>query len=133
MGTKVNQKINLTSAMGQRLLAVRNAANLSQFKVATACDVSTNTVVRYEKGTRLPPLDFMEAFIARTGANPLYLCLGEGPVLGPYDAPEGLSEEEKVILQLIRHLSPAAKDDLLAMLEGTLAKDIHEKFSLLRR
>jgi transcriptional regulator with XRE-family HTH domain len=58
------------TTLGQRLLAIRTEANLTQQAFAEAIGVTRQTVTRWETGTRSPDLLQLEAIAAAIEKTP---------------------------------------------------------------
>ena len=76
----------MTKRIGSRLFELRQAAELSQERLAAAAELSTNYISLIEKGQRLPSLETLSR-LARVLGVPVTAFLEE-------DAPEGTLERE---------------------------------------
>jgi transcriptional regulator with XRE-family HTH domain len=63
-----------------RLLAVRRQNNLTQKKLAEALKVSETTIIHYEKGTRLPSINFVDKLVEKLDCDPTWLITGKKAV-----------------------------------------------------
>ena len=68
-----------------RLKKLRGAVNQAEF--AETLGISTKTLSRYELGSSLPDLGFLDKVCAITGVDPKWLMFGEGSGPAGYDGP----------------------------------------------
>lgn len=65
-------------ALGQRLIAVRNALGINRKNFASALSFTPRIIRLYEKGEAKPGFEFFSQMIECFGVNPLYLLTGKG-------------------------------------------------------
>lgn len=68
--TGMAKKSSATETFPQRLLAIRQAAGLSQSALAAACGINERTVRAYERGEQTPPLSTLDALARALKINP---------------------------------------------------------------
>ncbi len=101
---------------GRRLRKVRNAARWTQAHAAGVVGVSEKTwrCWESEKDESLPRIDQVAAFCIASGANPVWLLLGEGEMFREASAPD--------LATRLAALPPAPREALLTLLEALEAK-----------
>jgi transcriptional regulator with XRE-family HTH domain len=68
----------INQAMGRRLLAVREAAQLSQAYFAVALDLSPRAYANYERGEREAPVALLRNLLRVYAVDPAWLLDGPG-------------------------------------------------------
>lgn len=94
---------------GERLKEERKRLKLSQTELAELAQVTKQSVFAYEKGNRKPDAAFLEA-AANAGMDMSYLFTGERSGVDP------VSAEDRRLLDLFRHATPAMRQAALVLL-----------------
>jgi transcriptional regulator with XRE-family HTH domain len=111
--------------IGERLKLVRTRLGLTQAELAKALGVSRFAVIKWEKGERDVPSSIYEVLGKQFGVNLNWLLTGEGePFIATPKDPvkkkdlyEGLSQEDRELLELIKNLPPKDKDLVIQLLK----------------
>jgi len=104
---------NYPEIIGKRIRAARRLKSMSQQELADALQVNKSTIVRYEKGERVPDALFLARLSQITGVSTDWILKGEGQGPGIEDGvketvyekylPPGLQElfNDKVTMRMM--------------------------------
>ncbi len=96
--------------ISKRLKDIRNAKNISVYKLSQLSGVSETHIRDLERGDKNPSLDTLSKI-----ATPLGMTVSE--LLNETDGVSYLNEKEKTLVKCFRHLSDDKADTLIAFLK----------------
>lgn len=111
------------SSISERLKEYRTSHDLTFAEMEQITGIPAQTLNRYELGQRSPKLDVAVSIADSLGVHPMWLQgysiseTTEKPTAGD----DGLSDEDRQIMELSRLLTPEEKRFLLSQLRGLTA------------
>jgi transcriptional regulator with XRE-family HTH domain len=111
---------------GKRLRMIRKKEKLILKEVAAICNVTTQTLSRYEKDQRTPDNDFLKIFVKHFNLNTDWLLFGEVPIYKGSDLEKNVKESFIELSELIKSKNLNGIVDMKKIIE-----DIPENFLVL--
>lgn len=110
------------SSIAERLKEYRTSHDLTFSEMEQITGVPAQTLNRYELGQRSPKLDVAVSIAESLGVHPMWLQGYSVPEIEtPTAVDDGLSDEDRQIMELSRMLTPEEKRFLLSQLRGLTA------------
>jgi transcriptional regulator with XRE-family HTH domain len=107
--------------MYQNLKALRDSLNMTQEEFGKSIGLAKSTYNNYETGVREPKSDFWIAIAQKYNVSIDYLMGLENPQNEAQPAPtngDGLSEEDKRIIELLHQLTPENRERVFEIIKA---------------
>jgi len=118
--------MTMPKTIGERLRMIRKKEKLILKEVAAICNVTTQTLSRYEKDQRTPDNDFLKTFVKHFNLNTDWLLFGEVPIYKGSDLEKNVKESFIELSELINSKSLNGIVDMKRFIE-----DIPENYLVL--
>ncbi len=108
--------------LNERLLKSRKSARYTQKILCNQLDIAEQTVIKYEKGTRIPNADILERWAEITQCDPTWLLTGQGEMVQTERTQNSVGEDMSNYERMIADIEEDGTPEQLVELEQALGK-----------